>query len=71
MRHFFARANRHFLGASVLALACLSAAAPALADDYSEISRLLRAGQLSEPIPRSISCWLPNRKTHKSAFSKA
>ena len=48
MRHFFARANRHFLGASVLALACLSAAAPALADDYSEISRLLRAGQLSE-----------------------
>ena len=48
MRHFFARANRHFLGASAFALLCLVTTSPAWADDYSEISRMLRAGQLTE-----------------------
>lgn len=48
MRHFFARAQRHFLGVSAFALLCLSTTGSAWADDYSEISRMLRSGQLTE-----------------------
>lgn len=47
MRHFFAFLNRRFFRASVLA-ACLGAAGFAQAEDYSEINRLLRAGQFEQ-----------------------
>ena len=48
MRHLLARVHRRFLSASFVALACLVGSGIAYANDYSEISRLLRAGQLNE-----------------------
>ncbi|MFI0546222.1 MAG: tetratricopeptide repeat protein [Brachymonas sp.] len=48
MRQFLARVNGRFLSVSALALVCFSAASSVWADDYSDISRMLRAGQLVE-----------------------
>jgi hypothetical protein len=48
MRHLLAHFNRRILGASLVAVACFAAAGSAFADDYSEVSRLLRAGQLGD-----------------------
>lgn len=48
MRQFLARVNGRFLSVSALALVCFSTASSVWADDYSDISRMLRAGQLAE-----------------------
>ena len=48
MRNPIAFLNRRFLGASLVAAACMAATGLAYADDYSHVSRLLRAGQLNE-----------------------
>ena len=70
MRSFFALLNRRSLSASLLALACCLGAGSALADEYSEVASLLRAGQWDKADIRVDKLLASNPNEPQSRFFK-